>query len=61
MVVSKPEIVFLTEERHLAELITPGAYASRVKFTQAGIKYDIWIPNDEFEYIEGESSDPAED
>lgn len=46
-----PEIVWLTEERHYAELTNLGAHLSLVRYTRGGIDYEVLIPNDEFDYI----------
>jgi len=48
--------VLLLKEGVYADLITEGAYASRVKYTYGGVLYDVFIENDEFEiiYEEGE-------
>ena len=43
------EIVWLTEERCFAYLISLGAHVSRVQFKKLGIDYDIYIENDEWE------------
>jgi hypothetical protein len=51
------ELVFLTDERIVAQLIELGAYASRVRYTRMGIEYEVVVTNDEFEYIEREEDD----
>ena len=43
--------VFLNKERVYADLISEGAYASRVKYTYGGVMYDVFIENDEFEIV----------
>lgn len=52
-----PEIVWLTEERTYAYLMSLGAYFSLVKYTRGGIEYEVFVDNDEFEYREGINSD----
>lgn len=44
-------VVYLTEERIHGELISMGAYASRVVYTLDGIEYDEYIENDYFEIV----------
>lgn len=44
-------IIYLHEERCFGELISMGAYFSRVVFTKDGIEYDSFVENDEFEFI----------
>lgn len=54
------EVVWLTEERTLAVLVTLGAYMSKVKYTRAGVDYEIFIDNDEFEYFKENTGDDTE-
>lgn len=51
-----PEIVWLVDERTYAQLVSLGAYFSKVKYTREGIDYEVLVSNDEFEYIEGEDA-----
>jgi hypothetical protein len=48
--------VLLLKEGVYADLISEGAYVSRVKYAYGGVLYDVLIENDEFEilYEEGE-------
>ena len=57
------EIVWLTEERTFAELISLSAHFAKVRYTRGGIDHEVLILHDEFKYIEGEDadSDDAED
>jgi hypothetical protein len=43
--------VLLIKEGVYADLITHGAYASRVRYTYGGVLHDVLIENDEFEMI----------
>lgn len=45
-------IVWLTEERKYAYLLSVGAYVSRVYFVENGIEYDIYVENDEYILME---------
>jgi hypothetical protein len=49
---SSPRKVLLIKEGVYADLITEGAYASRVRYTYGGVLYDVLIENEEFEIIE---------
>jgi len=46
--------VLLIKEGVYADLITEGAYASRVKYAYGGVMYDVFIENEEFEIIDDE-------
>ena len=46
------EIVWLTEQRHYAELISRGAYFSTVVYTREGHEVTIDVENDEYEFWE---------
>jgi len=41
-------LVWMIEEQVTAEIISYGAYSSRVKFIHNGIEYDEIVMNDEF-------------
>lgn len=56
-----PEYVWLTDERTYAELVSLGAYVSRVRYTRGGIDFEVLIDNDEFEYKEVSDVDGDED
>jgi hypothetical protein len=43
--------VLLIKEGIYADLISEGAYASRIKYTYGGVLYDVLIENDEFEIV----------
>ena len=58
---SEFEIVWLEEERTFAELVSMGAYYSRIRYSRNGIDYDTWIANDEYKYIEGDDIGSTED
>jgi hypothetical protein len=55
------ELVWLTEERTLAKLISLGAYFSTVRYTRGGIDYEVQIPNDEIEFYGEDNGDDTED
>jgi len=42
------QLVWMIEEQVTAEIISYGAYSSRVKFIHNGIEYDEIVMNDEF-------------
>jgi hypothetical protein len=44
--------VFLKEEKVYANLITEGAHASRVQYLYGGVMFDVFVENDEIEFIE---------
>lgn len=44
--------VFLKDEGIYAQLISEGAYASRVQYLYGGVLYDVLIDNSEIEYLE---------
>jgi len=46
--------VLLIKEGVYAELITEGAYFSRIKYVYGGVLYDILVENDEFEIVDDE-------
>ena len=46
--------VYLIKDGVYADLITEGAYASRVSYTYGGVLYDILIENDEFNILDDE-------
>ena len=52
----QPEFVWMTDEQVYAEVVSLGAHVSVVKFTQAGVEYQVVVNNDEFEYF-GEQDD----
>ena len=43
--------VLLLKEGIYADLITEGAYASRIRYNYGGILYDVIVENDEFEIV----------
>lgn len=43
--------MLLIKEGIYAELISEGAYASRVRYTFGGVLYDVMLENSEFEII----------
>lgn len=45
-------LVWMVEERVTAELVSFGAFSSRVKFTADGIEYDEIVMNEDFIPIE---------
>lgn len=49
---SSPRKVLLLKEGVYADLITEGAYASRVRYSYGGVLYDVLIENEEFEMID---------
>lgn len=51
------ELLWLTEERCFAEMVTNGAHCSIVKYTREGIDYEVIVDNDEFTYFGGDASD----
>ena len=51
---SRERRVLLLKEGVYADLISEGAYASRVRYTYGGVLYDVLIENDEFEIIDDE-------
>lgn len=57
-----PRLVWLTEERTFGELVSMGAFYSRVRYFKEGIDYEVYIENDEFEEIwEDDGFDHEED
>ena len=48
----EPEIIWLTEERTFAVLISMGAYYSKVRYTREGFDYETYVSNDEFIFWE---------
>lgn len=46
--------VLLIKEGVYADLVSEGAYASRVRYTYGGVLYDIILENDEFEIVNDE-------
>lgn len=38
-------------------LVSQGAYASLVRYTENGIDYEVWIENDDFEELWAEEDD----
>ena len=60
---SRPEIIWLEDERTHAWLLSLGAYYSMVRYSKEGIDYEVLVSNDEIKYFEGEDadSDDAED
>jgi len=48
----RSRMVFLKEEQLYAELVTEGAHASRVKYYYGGIEYDVFIENEEIEFLD---------
>lgn len=49
------EVVWLTEERTFARLMSMGAFFSMVKYTRMGVDYEVLIENDEIEGVTDES------
>lgn len=45
-------IVWMVEEQVSAELVSMGAFSSRVKFILDGIEYDEIVMNDDFIFID---------
>jgi hypothetical protein len=43
--------VLLIKEGIFAELISEGAYASRVKYMYGGVMHDVVIENDDYELL----------
>lgn len=43
--------VFLIKEGVYADLISEGAYASRVKYIYGGVMYDVLVENDDYEML----------
>ena len=50
----KERKVLLLKEGLYGDLISEGAYASRIRYVYGGVLYDVLIENDEFEIIEDE-------
>lgn len=46
--------VLLIKEGVYADLISEGAFASRIRYTYGGVLYDVLVENDEFEIINDE-------
>jgi hypothetical protein len=44
--------VLLLKEGIYADLISEGAFASRIRYTYGGVLYDVLVENEEFEIIE---------
>ena len=55
-----PEIVWLTEERTFAHLVSLGAHFAVVRYTRDGHDYEVLVSHDEFEYREGNDVDEDE-
>jgi hypothetical protein len=53
--------IFLVREQIYADLITEGAYVSRVQYLYGGMVYDILVENDEFEIIDDEEDEWREE
>ena len=53
----QPEYVWLIEENVRAELVHLGAFASVVRFTKMGTKFEIAVNSDEFYFIEEDGND----
>lgn len=43
--------VLLLKEGIYADLITEGAYASRIRYVYGGVLFDVLVENDEFELV----------
>jgi hypothetical protein len=43
--------VFLIKEGVYADLISEGAYASRVSYIYGGVMYDVLVENDDYEML----------
>ena len=44
--------VYLLHDKIYADLVSEGAYASRIRYVYGGVLYDIVVENDEFTIIE---------
>lgn len=44
--------VFIKDEKIFAELITEGAHLSRVQYLYGGVFFDVFIENDELDFLE---------
>lgn len=51
------EFVWLEERRCYAKLVQLGAHASLVRYSDGFTDFEIWIPNDEFEFTEPEQAE----
>lgn len=49
---SRKRMVYLKEEKVYANLLSEGAYASRVEYMYGGVWWDVMVPNEEIEYLE---------
>lgn len=52
-----PEYVWLTEERHYAELVNYGAHFSLVRYTRYGYDFEVLVSNDELNFIEADNDE----
>jgi hypothetical protein len=55
------EFVWLDEKRVYAKLVQLGAHASLVRYSDGINNYEVWVTNDEFEFIEPEEADAGTD
>lgn len=55
------EIVWLTDERLFAHLIVRGAWFSIVRYTRAGIEFEVLIENDEYIFREDHAIESDDD
>lgn len=46
------QIIWLIEDRTIGVLIQLGAHVSLVRYAKDGIDYEVYLENDEFEFID---------
>lgn len=51
------ELIWLTTEKVYGNLVSYGAFVSRVCYTVGGMKYDVFVENDEFVFLETRGDD----
>lgn len=49
---SKSRKVLLLKEDIYADLISEGAYVSRIRYVYGGVLYDVFVENDELEFLD---------
>ena len=50
-------LVWLTEERRVAGMVSLHAHYAIVKYIEDGVEYEVMITTDDFEYLEGFHND----
>lgn len=51
------QFVWLIEDRTIGVLIQQGAYVSLVRYAKDGTDYEVYLENDEFEFLDDEGDD----